>query len=304
MDPVIAITIFLLGLCFGSFLNVCIYRLPRELSVVRPRSACPQCGTPIRARDNVPVLSWLLLGGRCRACRAPISPRYLVVELVIALLFLACYAEFGLTLFMLKYCILSFLLVGLIFTDAETMLLPDTLTLPGIAVGLLFSLFVPLNDVLSWLLPRTMPATTGYSWRVLSLADALFGAALGAGFVYGAGMFYKLLRHVEGMGFGDVKLMAMIGAFLGPKLTLLTLFAASIAGALYGLTLIPVVWVKRTRRYARTRKRPAAQARAWQSAKKVYRHYNMPFGVHLGAMALLAEFFGSRFLAWYWGLYR
>ncbi len=304
MDPLIAAFIFVLGLCFGSFLNVCIYRLPRDLSVVHPGSACPKCGTPIRARDNVPVFSWLLLRGRCRACGMRITPRYMVVEFLTALLFLGCYAQFGFTLVTLRFCVFTFLLLGLIFTDAETKLLPDALTLPGLALGLLFSLFVPVADVMTRLLPVTVTLPPWVSWHLLSLADSLVGAAVGATFIYAAGALYKLARNVEGMGFGDVKLMAMVGAFLGPKLTLLTLFAASLIGSVYGLCIIPAVWIRRTRRYARILgPGKPARTRAWRSAKVVYRHYGMPFGVHLGTMAILIGFFGDRFLSWYWGLY-
>ena len=152
MDPVLAAAIFVLGLTFGSFLNVCIYRLPRDLSVVFPRSTCPGCHNLIRAYDNVPVLSWLILRGRCRHCKTHISPRYLIVEILTGAIFLACYAHFGASLATLKYCALGFLLLGLIFTDAETQLLPDKMTLPGLALGLLFSLVVPVNDLASQLL--------------------------------------------------------------------------------------------------------------------------------------------------------
>ncbi len=226
------------------------------------------------------------------------------MEIITALLFLACYAEFGITLVTLKFCVLAFLLVGLIFTDAETKLLPDALTLPGLALGILCSLLVPLNDLVTRLFGTVPPHSYVAHWRPLSLADSLLGAAVGASFIYGAGMIYRIARHVEGMGFGDVKLMAMIGAFLGPKLTVFTLFAASIAGSVYGLATIPLVWMKRRRRYARVLPSSgAARSRAWQSAKKVYRYYAMPFGVHLGTMALLAMFFGDRILRWYWGPY-
>src|SRR3974377_893535 len=135
-DLLFAVFFFLYGLALGSFLNVCIYRLPREMSVVRPRSSCPTCHSPIAWYDNVPVLSWLVLRGRCRQCRAHISPRYLLVELLTGLLFVACYSAFGWTLSTFKFCIFSFLLLGLIFTDAEHKLLPDALTLSGVAVGL------------------------------------------------------------------------------------------------------------------------------------------------------------------------
>src|SRR5579863_6332215 len=142
-----------MGLAFGSFLNVCVYRLPRDLSVVFPSSSCPRCKARIRFYDNIPVFSWLLLGGRCRDCQAHITPRYLVVELLTGALFLACYAHFGLTLATLKYCVFAFLLLGLIFTDAETQLLPDKMTLTGLGLGLFLSLVVPVNDFVSQLLP-------------------------------------------------------------------------------------------------------------------------------------------------------
>jgi len=139
-DWLLAAGFFCFGLIFGSFLNVCIYRLPRGLSVVSPRSACPECHTPIAAYDNVPVLSWLILRGRCRRCGTRITPRYAVVELVCGLLFLLSYLQAGFSLEAAKACVLCFLLVGLTFTDAEHHLLPDRLTLPGLAFGMLFSL--------------------------------------------------------------------------------------------------------------------------------------------------------------------
>ncbi len=305
MDPVFASAIFVFGLLFGSFLNVCIYRLPRALSVVRPGSACPNCAGKIRFYDNIPVLSWLLLRGRCRACRQPISMRYMAVELLTAAMFLACYARFGLTLTALKYIVFGFLLLGLIFTDAETKLLPDRMTLPGLLLGLGFSLFVPVNDLAARLLPGlvTLPVSSSVSWRLLSLADALLGAVVGASFIYGAGKIYLGVRGAEGMGFGDVKLMAMIGAFLGLKLTVFVLFSASVAGSLFGLGTVLLVWVKRTRRRMRRNgdSLSSARRRAWLSAKTVYRHYEMPFGVFLGGMAMIAFFFGNQLLTWYWG---
>jgi leader peptidase (prepilin peptidase) / N-methyltransferase len=306
VDPVLASAIFLFGLAFGSFLNVCIYRLPRELSVVAPRSACPKCKQPIAFYDNLPVLSWLILGGRCRHCKEKISPRYLMIELLTGLLFLACYAWFGLTLSTLKYCVLAFLLLGLIFTDAETKLLPDKMTLPGLALGLIFSLLVPVNDLASQFLTGrlNLPFSGDLSARLLSLLDSLLGAALGASFIYGAGAIYLRWRGTEGMGFGDVKLMAMVGAFLGIKLTIFTIFTASLAGSFFGIATVFMVWLKRTRRFLkRLANAQAARRRAWQSAQVVYRNYQMPFGVFLGSMALVAFFFGNRFLNWYGGLW-
>jgi len=306
VDPLFQAAIFALGLAFGSFLNVCIYRLPRDLSVVRPGSACPRCQHPVRFYDNLPVLSWLLLRGRCRDCKARITPRYLIVELLTAFLFLGCYWHFGLTLATLKYCTLGFLLLGLIFTDAETFLLPDKMTLPGLGLGLFFSFLVPVNDLASQLIPGvvSLPVSTRVLAHLLSFTDSLLGAAVGAAFIYGAGAIYLRARGVEGMGFGDVKLMAMIGAFLGVKLTIFTIFAASIAGSLFGLSTVLVVWVKRTRRRMARMHEPARQARrrAWESAVIALRHHQMPFGVFLGSMAMLAFFSGNWFLDWYWGL--
>ncbi len=311
MESFLAVAIFALGLCFGSFLNVCIYRLPLGKSVVTPRSACPHCGDLIPLYHNLPVLSWLILRGKCRACKQPISPRYLVIELLTGFLFLGCYTHFGLTLAALKCVVLGYLLLGLIFTDAETKLLPDALTLPGLALGILFSLVVPVNDLASRIMPGMVSTgmSSDVSWRIWSLADSLLGAAVGASFLYGAAAIYLRARGVEGMGFGDVKLMALIGAFLGTKLTVLTIFASSLGGSLFGLSTVLAVWIKRTRRnQARaTASRIAsgissndARRRAWRSARLALRYYEMPFGVFLGGMALLSFLFGNRLLHWYW----
>jgi leader peptidase (prepilin peptidase) / N-methyltransferase len=302
VDPVLALTVFLFGLAFGSFLNVCIYRLPLGLSVVRPGSACPHCKERIAFYDNIPVLSWLILRGRCRKCKAVITPRYLLIETLTGVLFVACYWHFGWTLSTLKYCTLSFLLLGLIFTDAETKLLPDKMTLPGIALGLGFSLLVPVNDLASQFLPGmvSMPLSGDLSRRIYSLADSVLGAVVGASFIYGVGAIYLAWRKTEGMGFGDVKLMAMVGAFLGLKLTVFTIFTASLAGSIFGVGTILVVWLKRLQRFMkRLADAGAARRRAWQSAQVVYRNYQMPFGVFLGGMALFAFFYGNRVLRWY-----
>jgi leader peptidase (prepilin peptidase) / N-methyltransferase len=312
VEPILAVAMFALGLCFGSFLNVCIYRLPLGKSVVTPRSACPHCGDMIPLYHNLPVLSWLILRGKCRACKQPISPRYLAIEVLTGLLFLNCYIHFGLTLAMLKCIVLGYLLLGLIFTDAETKLLPDAMTLPGLALGILFSLVVPVDDLASRIMPGMVSlAMRGeISWRLWSLSDSLLGAAVGASFLYGAAAIYLRARGVEGMGFGDVKLMAMIGAFLGTKLTVLTIFAASLAGSLFGISTILAVWIKRlhriqARRASSNTSSPVsssnnAKRRAWQSARLALRYYEMPFGVFLGAMALLSFFFGNSLLHWYW----
>jgi leader peptidase (prepilin peptidase) / N-methyltransferase len=302
VDPVLASMIFVVGLAFGSFLNVCIYRLPLGLSVVQPGSACPKCKKPIAFYDNIPVLSWLILRGRCRNCGRHISSRYLLVEVLTGLLWLACYWYFGWTLSTLKYCVFSFLVLGLIYTDAETKLLPDALTLPGLALGVIFSLIVPVNDLAAQFLPGivNLPFSGDISERMISLVDSVLGALVGASFIYGAGAIYLRWRKAEGMGFGDVKLMAMVGAFLGIKLTVFTLFTASLAGSLFGVATVFLVWLKRTQRFMkRLANARQARSRAWQSAQVVYRNYQMPFGVFLGSMAIVALFFGNRLWQWY-----
>jgi leader peptidase (prepilin peptidase)/N-methyltransferase len=304
----LAIVIFLAGLAFGSFLNVCIYRMPRGLSVVRPRSACPQCKTPIRAYDNIPLFSWLWLRGRCRQCNTPISARYPAVELLTAHLFMDFYSQFGLSMEALKFSVFSFLLVGLAFTDAEHKLLPDRLTLPGVALGLAFSLVVPVDNFVSSLLPDSLwpPLASSVSWRLQSFVDSALGALVGASFLYGIAVAYARFRGIEGMGLGDVKLMAMIGAFLGIKLTIFTLFLATLAASLVGIGTIVAVWLKRTRRRMQRRRESASEARrrAWRSAQLVFRGYQMPFGSYLASMAVVALFIGDRFIRWYGSFYR
>jgi leader peptidase (prepilin peptidase)/N-methyltransferase len=341
VEPIFAVAFFLFGLAFGSFLNVCIYRIPLALppeepgetalratlaslaawgAVGRPaRSFCPLCRHPIRWYDNLPVVSWLGLHGRCRDCGARISFRYAVVELLTAALFLGCYVAtwrawnapwtkleilpvqvFGnlaLALALAKLCLFSFLVVGLIFIDAEHRLLPDAFTLPGTLLALLLSALTPIATMalgFSASLPGRL------AWTLASFLNALTGALVGAAFIYGAGLLYKLMRHREGMGLGDVKLMAMVGAFLGWKLALLTIFGASLLGAAFGIALILLVWVRRWRRNIHARRGPGLKAcrRAWHSALLV-RYYAMPFGVFLGAVALFNMFFGSALLRWY-----
>lgn len=324
MDILFATFAFLFGLAFGSFLNVCIYRLPRGLSVVSPRSACPNCEKPIAAYDNIPVLSWVLLRGKCRNCKSPITPRYMIVELICGLLFLACYVEFGphvgTTLYFsdtawkllvigpslrfLKYAVLSFLLLGLIFTDAETQLLPDKLTLPGLVIGLLFSVFVPMRDLVTELVLelaawRIPPA---HSIVIVSVLSSAMGAIIGGGFIWGVGALWKVVRGYEGMGFGDVKLMAMVGAFLGAASTLFVIFAASLLGSILGLATIGVVYIKRRGRYIKSLGNDRGAQRARKAAFVAYRFLPMPFGVSLGTMALAAVFFSRNLLHWYMGV--
>lgn len=302
-----AIFAFLVGLAFGSFLNVIVYRVPRELSIVTPRSACPNCGAAIRAYDNVPVVSWILLRGRCRNCRQPITARYAAVELLTGFLFVAAYyfaAPLDSTLeqwLAIKLCIFFFLLLGLIFIDFEHHLLPDALTLPGLAVGLLLTPVVPVGGMPLFITRRLL--ALHWNLAAISLLDAVCGAAIGAFFIYAVGEIYFRARGVEGMGFGDVKLMAMIGAFLGPKLTLFTIFMGAIVGTIFGVAATLVVWRKRLAR--RQRRREAnATLRSWQSARLMLRYYEVPFGVFLGSMAILSTFVGNQLVNSYLNLYR
>jgi leader peptidase (prepilin peptidase)/N-methyltransferase len=296
-----AAVVFLFGLVFGSFLNVCIYRLPRELSVVSPGSACPECKHSIQWRDNIPVLSWILLRGRCRNCSARITPRYAVVELTTALLFLFCYFHFGPTLETLKSCVFCFLVLGLIFTDLETFLLPDKLTLTGLGIGVVVAMIVPVGSFLEQRYLARALFTGRFdvnTARLLSLADALIGAAVGAGFIFLVGEVYLRLRGIEGMGLGDVKLMAMVGAFLGAEKTVFVLFVASIIGSIFGLS---AVVSRYRRRLAHFRSKGLANAtrRARKSAAAALRFQEMPFGVFLGGASLVALFYGEHVVAWY-----
>jgi leader peptidase (prepilin peptidase)/N-methyltransferase len=275
--------------------------MPRDLSVVRPRSACPACNRPIAAYDNIPVFSWLLLRGKCRHCKAAISPRYAAVELLTGALFVLSYLTAGgPNEVAVKYCVLCFLLIGLVFTDAETQLLPDLLTKPGIALGLLFSLFVPVDG------PAGSLFLQSGDWRVVSLINSLAGALFGSAFILGVALLYKAVRGVEGMGQGDVKLMALIGAFLGMKLTLIVLVLGSVIGSLFGVLLILVTFRKRLARRKSRYSEPARIARknAWSSAKLIFRRFPIPFGVFLGTAAVVANFWGTPMVNWYMEFYR
>ena len=272
IEVVTEIFVALFGLMVGSFLNVCIRRLPAGESVVRPRSRCPSCKALIRARDNIPVVSYLLLRGRCRACQARISPLYPLVELLTAALFLLCYQSSGLTVLGAKWAIFSALLIVLVFTDLRERLLPDAVTFTGLGIGVGISLFTPpVDGTALWLSHRLFefppPAPA------LSLVDALVGAAVGAGLLWLVGEGYFRLRGREGMGLGDVKMMLMAGTFLGLKRTLLTILVGSLLGTVLGLLYV-LLWRKGST-------------------------YELPFGSFLGMAALLVVFFGTAALNWY-----
>ncbi len=214
-----------LGLILGSFLNVCICRLPLGDSVVRPRSRCPKCKSLIAWYDNIPVFSWFFLRGKCRSCSASISWRYPFVEAVAGLTVLLLWRSFGATAAFPIAALFTLALVVLFFTDYDHQLLPDAITLTGVGAGLAVAWFNPF-----------LGASGG--WARIWSAGA--GAVLGSGVLWAVGAVYGKLRGVEAMGMGDVKMMAMVGAFAGPAGVLFTIFAASLAGATIGLLMIPL----------------------------------------------------------------
>jgi leader peptidase (prepilin peptidase)/N-methyltransferase len=283
----------LAGLVFGSFLNVCITRLPRDESIVSPGSRCPSCGASIAWHRNVPILSFVLLRGRCPDCKARIPYRYLIVELLTAVLFVACFATFGLSMTSLKFASFSFLLIGLIYMDSETGLLPAEFTYPGIALGLLFAWFAPGDSSATDFLLRIIGFHPVLGVRQFSLVDAVVAALFSAVFFYSIWAVYYLVRKRHGMGFGDIALIAMCGAFLGLKLTIFVLFLAPVLGAVYSIVLLVA----------------NASASGMQASEvtrltthQMLRMREIPFGVFLGACSLIAVFWGesawSLYLAW------
>jgi leader peptidase (prepilin peptidase)/N-methyltransferase len=263
------------GLLIGSFLNVCIYRLPRDLSVVRPRSFCPACERQIAWYDNIPVLSYFLLGRRCRYCHQAIPARYAIVELLTGALFFLIVAALGPTGMAVKLCVLCALLVGLVFTDLESLILPDELTLGGTVIGLIFAWFVPVDDIVARLTLSIAGLRPNPQWA--SVAESVTGAVLPAGLLALGGLLFEKIRHKEGLGLGDVKMMAMLGAFLGLRATLLTLVLGSVAGSVIGIIYI----------YA---------------AKKDAATYELPFGAFLGFAGIVVALAGAPVIHWYWGL--
>lgn len=263
----------LFGLIFGSFLNVCIARLPRHESIVSPRSHCPRCNHLIRWYDNIPVLSFLLLRGKCRDCREPISPVYPLVEILTGGILAANFAVYGFSQEFVKYGLLGMLLIILVFTDLNERRIPHSVTIFGISLGLILCFFVPVDArPVDWLLRRFgyAPESTA-----LSLLGAIAGAAVGGGLFYAVGEAFYYLggRQKEYLGFGDVMLMFMVGIYLGVPLTLLTILTGSLLGTLIAVPL--------------------------ELASTRFRHSQWPYGTFLGIAAIYASLGGSALLEAY-----
>ena len=265
------------GLIIGSFLNVCIYRLPRRDSIVFPGSHCPQCGKAVRAYDNIPVLSWLLLRGRCRFCGERISLQYPLVELLTGIGFYTCVSQWGATAPTFVNSLFLSIILVLIFTDYHHQILPNALTLPGAGFGILLcafqapSLLRDPGDLLASYVAGLVFAPNPDA--VLPWVSSLLGVLAGGGMLLAVALAYQAVRKRQGLGMGDVKMMAMVGAFLGWRLAVLTIFLGSFLGGIIGVMLI------------------AFGGRTMQS--------KLAFGTFLGAAAILFLFFGPAFLQWY-----
>lgn len=262
------------GLIIGSFLNVCIYRLPRRESIVFPGSHCPNCGKAVRPYDNIPVLSYLVLRGKCRFCRQPISIQYPLVELLAGISFYSCAMTWGLTPAAFLNSLFLAAIIVLIFTDYHHQILPDVLTLPGAILGLVLSPFQSqeyYRDSLSYNLASLV--SLSHTDAVLPWVSSSVGALIGGGMLFLVAIAYQALRKRQGLGMGDVKMMAMVGAFLGWRLAFLTIFAGSLLGSIAGITLV------------------LFGGRTLQT--------KLPFGIFLGAAAAASLFWGNSIIQWY-----
>lgn len=277
--PILLIGYTIFGLIIGSFLNVCVYRIPLGKSVVFPGSSCPSCGRSIRAYDNIPVLSFLLLRGKCRFCGHPISIQYPLVELLTGAAFLSCASRWEFSSPTFVNSLLLAIVIVLVFIDYRHQILPNVLTLPGAVVGLLLSSFQDslfYSDALSVRIALSLPGDRPQV--LLPWIGSLVGALFASGILWLIGFAFRKLRHKEGLGMGDIKMMALVGAFLGWPLASLTVFAGAFLGTIVGVFLI------------------------------LFRNMSMqsklPFGVFLGIGTALSLFYGIPFLRWYLAIAR
>ncbi len=230
--------VFIFGLLFGSFLNVCIYRLPRNESIAFPPSHCTNCSTPIKFYQNIPVISYLLLGGKCSSCKDPISAIYPVVELFTAVLVTLLFYKYGVTIETFVYVILALSLIVISFIDLEHFIIPNVITLPGIIIGLAYNLLITDWGLLLKIIPGLDFGNIFYIAPRIPALNSFFGIIIGGGTLLLIAYLYKIIRKREGMGMGDVKLLAMLGAFLGINGVFFIILVSSLVGSVIGITLI------------------------------------------------------------------
>jgi leader peptidase (prepilin peptidase)/N-methyltransferase len=272
-----AVFVFLIGASFGSFLNVCISRWPEGLSVVKPRSRCPKCGHQIKASENIPIVGWLMLRGRCSSCGERISIQYPIVELLVGLLWLGAYLQFGVTFTAFRVAVVATVLLGIAITDAKHFLIPDGFTVFGV-------FFVLLSAFVAAYLGESDPFARPW--------DAILGMCVGAGAISIVGWLGEVWLKRPAMGFGDVTLMAVVGAAVGPARALLTIF---IAAVLAPIVLLGVVYPLSARGLADDK----GQTELPLEASGGWRKRELPFGVFLAPAALVALLCGDAIIAWY-----
>jgi leader peptidase (prepilin peptidase) / N-methyltransferase len=266
---------FIFGACFGSFLNVCIVRWPIERSIMRPRSRCPHCANQLQWFENIPILSWIALRGRCRCCDERISPMYPLIELIVAIGWLFAVHWYGATFLAARVAVFGTILLGVAMTDAKHYLIPDGFTL----FGLMFAL---LTSVVAFFRGEFLVFATPY--------DALVGACAGAGMIAIVGWLGEVVTKREAMGLGDVTLMAFVGAALGPTRALITVFVGATLGAVaFAAIVIPIALLRRG--HAREQTELALGTPPFETPL-------VPFGVFLAPAALLTLFWGDALLAW------
>lgn len=271
------IFIFLLGAVVGSFLNVVIHRVPSEESIIFPNSACPKCKSAIKPFDNLPILSWLVLGGKCRRCKNPISPRYPAVELLTALLFVLVLWQIGFNAFLPVALIFVAIVISLVFIDAENMILPNVITYPMLFCAFVVRLIFPLFFSAAYFADINIFPLNSFAVYPLwfgSIVGGVFGALVGGGSLWLVGEIWKRLRGVEAMGLGDVKMMFGVGALLGWQLALLSIFLGTFTGAVVGSIII----ARQKQKNFQTR---------------------IPFGVFLGIGSVISLLFGEQLVRWY-----
>src|SRR2546423_2511830 len=269
--------VFLVGAAVGSFLNVCISRWPEGLPVIKPRSRCPKCGHQIKAGENIPIISWLILRGRCSNCHEPISIQYPIVELLVAMIWLAAYLQFGITITAFRIAVFATVLLGISITDAKHFLIPDGFTVFGL-------LFVLLSAFVALYFGEAEPLARPW--------DAILGMCVGAGAISIAGWLGEVWLKRPAMGFGDVTLMAVVGAALGPPRALLTIFIAAVIAP---IILLGIVYPLSTRGLPDDQ----GQTELALEASGEWRRRELPFGVFLAPAALIALLFGDAIIGWY-----